>query len=133
MNSEVKAKWLEALRSGEYRQSRYRLRSLDNSFCCLGVLCDIYTKEVGGSWKYDKDKFSDAYEMIGGNGDYPVTSKLPGCVRDWAGLEEENPQVFVGAFVGAYIGQKYNFSTLAEVNDSGEDFEFIADLIESHL
>jgi hypothetical protein len=35
MNSEVKAKWLEALRSGEYRQARYTLRSLDSVWFLL--------------------------------------------------------------------------------------------------
>jgi hypothetical protein len=128
MNSEVKAKWLEALRSGEYKQARYRLRSLDNSFCCLGVLCDIYTKEVEGSWKYDKDQFSDAYEMIGGNGDYPVTSELPGCVRDWAEVEGCNPQVHVKK-----EDNNYKFDTLAELNDEGKTFNEIADLIEKQL
>ena len=128
MNPEVKAKWLEALRSGRYRQSRYRLRSLDNSFCCLGVLCDIYTKEVGGSWKYDKDHFSDAYEMIGGNGDYPVTSELPGCVSNWAGVEGCNPQVHDSKKKIITIN-----STLAELNDEGKTFNEIADIIEKHL
>lgn len=40
MNAELKTKWLEALRSGKYKQGRGRLRQGDE-FCCLGVLCDI--------------------------------------------------------------------------------------------
>jgi len=41
MNPEVKTKWVAALRSGEYKQGHYRLRSKLNEFCCLGVLCEV--------------------------------------------------------------------------------------------
>lgn len=42
MNAELKAKWVEALRSGEYRQGEGRLYdNATNTFCCLGVLCKI--------------------------------------------------------------------------------------------
>ena len=42
MNAELKAKWLTALRSGEYLQGEGRLfNSQDTSYCCLGVLCDV--------------------------------------------------------------------------------------------
>lgn len=38
-------KWLNALESGEYQQGRGKLRTKDNKFCCLGVLCDLAVKE----------------------------------------------------------------------------------------
>jgi len=37
---EVKAAWLEALRSGKYVQGTGRLHKGDK-YCCLGVLCDV--------------------------------------------------------------------------------------------
>ncbi len=38
MNEEMKAKWLEALRSGEYEQERHALASEGfTSLCCIGV------------------------------------------------------------------------------------------------
>lgn len=40
MNAEWKAKWLVALRSGEYKQARSVLASHEG-FCCLGVLAHI--------------------------------------------------------------------------------------------
>lgn len=40
MSPELKTRWLEALRSGEYKQGRAYLRK-DDKFCCLGVLCDL--------------------------------------------------------------------------------------------
>lgn len=40
MSPELKAKWIVALRSGEYKQGRKRLRHMGR-FCCLGVLCEV--------------------------------------------------------------------------------------------
>jgi len=42
MDKKLKAKWVKALRSGEYKQAAVRLRSSDG-FCCLGVLREIAT------------------------------------------------------------------------------------------
>lgn len=41
MDQELKQKWVKALRSGEYQQGRYKLRSLDDKYCCLRVLCSV--------------------------------------------------------------------------------------------
>ena len=42
MKPEIKAKWVEALRSGDFKQGKGYLNNRDdNSFCCLGVLCEI--------------------------------------------------------------------------------------------
>ena len=41
MEASLKAKWIEALRSGKYKQGRLGLRTKSDDFCCLGVLCDI--------------------------------------------------------------------------------------------
>jgi hypothetical protein len=40
VNQELKEKWLEALRSGQYEQGFGRLK-LQDRYCCLGVLCDV--------------------------------------------------------------------------------------------
>ncbi len=57
MNKEIKARWVEALRSGNYEQGRYNLRH-QNQFCCLGVLCDVVKDEVGCNWLPAQDDFS---------------------------------------------------------------------------
>jgi hypothetical protein len=41
MEASLKAKWIEALRSGKYKQGRWALRTKSDDFCCLGVLCDV--------------------------------------------------------------------------------------------
>ena len=40
MDAELKAKWVNALRSGDYRQAKGALKYA-GGFCCLGVLCDL--------------------------------------------------------------------------------------------
>ena len=126
MNSEVKAKWLEALRSEEYKQTRYTLRSPNDGFCCLGVLCDIYTKEVGGSWAWDEIQNPDAYSLE--VEDQLATVELPDCVVEWAGLEVRSPEV-----ANTFREGEVAFSALASLNDDGKDFKFIADLIDRDL
>ncbi len=45
MNPEVKAEWLKALRSGEYKQCRGSLAKHNQGYCCLGVLADVVDKK----------------------------------------------------------------------------------------
>lgn len=107
MNKEVKERWVTALRSGEYRQTKEKLRD-DKGFCCLGVLCDLYSKEY---WKpfLGEDRFSFLGE----------TGVLPEIVYIWASLNNKNPSA--------------NYISIAEINDNGDSFKEIADLIEKHL
>jgi hypothetical protein len=90
MKPSVKKKWLEALRSGKYKQARGTLRKLagrDAAFCCLGVLCELHRKAVGtGSWSEDDGHWRYLGEI----------SRLPREVAKWAGLESYNPEVSFG-------------------------------------
>lgn len=40
MNKEIKVKWIEALRSGVYKQTKSALKNAEG-YCCLGVLCEV--------------------------------------------------------------------------------------------
>jgi hypothetical protein len=63
MNPEIKQQWLSALRSGEYKQAKGKLRkkkekleqylSPEATYCCMGVLCDILKHRVQGKWEND--------------------------------------------------------------------------------
>ena len=112
MNPQIKQKWVDALRSGEYQQTQNYLRKEDG-FCCLGVLCDLYGKENNVEWNLASDghnyKFQDK------------ESHLPSSVIEWAGVDDDNPYVD-----GEII-------TLAGLNDTGCTFEEIANLIEEQL
>ena len=39
--TDIKQKWVAALRSGKYKQGIHCLRSASDEYCCLGVLCDL--------------------------------------------------------------------------------------------
>lgn len=45
---DVVKKWIADLRSGEYRQGKFRLYNADDTYCCMGVLCTQFVKD-----KYD--------------------------------------------------------------------------------
>jgi hypothetical protein len=49
---ELKAKWLEALRSGKYQQAKGVLRDRTGAMCCLGVLCDVIRPD---GWEVDHE------------------------------------------------------------------------------
>jgi hypothetical protein len=55
-DQELKAKWVEALRSGEYRQTTGHLKT-ENGYCCLGVLADIVDSSAwhrrNGQWYWN--------------------------------------------------------------------------------
>lgn len=112
MDAKIKAKWLKALRGGQYSQARNSLTNEQGTaFCCLGVLCNIHAEETGGEWV---KKSSGLLWYLNG------TYVLPPTVRAWAGL-------------GAKRDPVCNGKKLSTWNDGGTRFNAIADLIEKHL
>lgn len=45
MDAGLKTKWVEALRSGDYKQTQGRLLH-EGAYCCLGVLCKLQGADV---------------------------------------------------------------------------------------
>lgn len=122
MNQQVKEKWLGALRSGHFNQCNGQLHRVredeDPSFCCLGVLCDLYRQETGkGLWVGEV-----FYVVIPGWNDIDECF-LPLAVQKWAGLDEPDP-----SFV-----EDDGDITLSFLNDNGRSFNDIADVIEQHF
>lgn len=95
MNQEIKQKWVEALRSGKYKQGKRVLRSGDK-FCCLGVLCEVVGIDYNGNLPY-----------------------LPSDVMKLAGLDCKNPIVSYSReeITLASLNDDLNFSfhSIAEV------------------
>lgn len=116
MNKEIKKEWLEALRSGEYKQGTDQLSNDDGTFCCLGVLCELAVKY--GIVEKDDGAYQNPFDHY----DRQFFA-LPICVRDWAELGETNPQV------QTHIDDP----SLAALNDSGSSFAEIAAIIEEQL
>lgn len=114
MNPEVKQMWLEALRSGRYKQDTGYLR-IENGYCCLGVLCDLYPK---ANWEIVEGEYSFFGE----------SQFLTKEVAEWASLK------------GYTYDEVNNFNMpisefpLTDMNDiQGKTFEEIADYIEKSL
>ena len=111
-------KCVDALRSGKYKQGRSCLRATvegESLFCCLGVFCEVYREEVGGSWEpidqSEQLKFTDSENNGGINFLTPAVTK-------WLGLLWDD---------GGNV-----FSSLPRLNDSDHfTFTQIADFIES--
>lgn len=118
MKKEVKQKWTAALRSGEYQQGRKVLRTAEGQFCCLGVLCDLYSKEIGTEWKFEEGE----WKFLGKAGLLPV------AVARWAGLTTYDPAVTYHDNNGE--PKQYYLSAL---NDTGKEFPILSNIIEAQL
>jgi hypothetical protein len=119
MKKDIKELWVNALESGEYAQAQGVLKN-ENGYCCLGVLCDLYLKSgIDPSAHWASDEESELF-LIGNNGS--PWSLLPE-VQSWAGLESnESPS-----------SPKVKGTLLESLNDQGESFEAIAELIKEYL
>jgi hypothetical protein len=111
MDQQIKKQWVEALRSGKYKQGTGHLRTGDN-YCCLGVLCDLneYTNWTPVCEMADEI----VYELQPDKNE--LTYWPSGYIRDWAGISKDNED------------------HLIHLNDTLEcNFNQIADYIENNL
>lgn len=125
MNADVKAKWVTALRSGEYQQGKGTLAQTDDTgamrYCCLGVLSEIAAQE-GITTRVPSDEHHedgvDCKLTWYGNG-FAGSSFLPDEVVEWAGLPHNDPKI--------------DGEHLSSLNDNGASFTSIAEIIEESL
>ena len=134
MNAEIKARWLAALRSGDYVKTRGRLHRIEDSvddfgilesgYCCLGVLCDLAKADnIVVEYQADSDSNASTFGCTDNSEDLSRTT-LPECVVEWSGVSADFPSVH-------RLGHD---ETLAYINDRPDTtFEQIADLIEEQL
>ncbi len=113
-------KGVAALRSGKFRRGESALatnaRGKHVNYCCLGVLCELAAKEgVVEKKGYLYGSKDHAYY-----GAEEQMYYLPKEVKDWAGLRSTQ-------------GTRGSKLSLAQLNDNGESFKKIADVIESDV
>lgn len=125
MNPEIKARWVAALRSGEYEQGTYKLNR-DGKFCCVGVLCDLAVEDGAAKWDAPHQATLGILDTdpTGERPRYAQTKTLSEFVARWAGIpgaESEMPSLVLD-------GAKYSPYTLNDVMKLS--FAQIADLIE---
>lgn len=110
MNPQVKEKWIEALRSGEYIQDVAHLRT-NSGYCCLGVLTDLYFKETGSPDEQWEPACGGKYYWAKGLDTTPPTT-----VCFWADISQNTEDVLI------------------QMNDKeGRSFSEIADYIQENL
>lgn len=119
MKPSIKEKWVQALRSGEYKQT-YNVLHIKDCFDVLGVLCDLYVKEKKLEWiEGEKDVYA-----FPGKKSHSIAF-LPVEVQKWSGLGEfdtinhkDHPVPLTPGF----------FADMSRL-----DFESLADVIEAQL
>lgn len=107
---ELRAEWLAALRSGEYKQAQGHLKE-DGGYCCLGVLCEIAgIMDDDGCAVYGV--YSDTFTSL------PFEfAEYMGMARDGAAADRD--------------GVKFLPSLICLNDDRQMSFEQIADAIEA--
>jgi len=120
MKLEIKKMWVEALRSGKFKQGTKVLRSINDEFCCLGVLCELHRQNhPDKEWMPSGD--NNFFKYMGNFG------ILPFEVTKWAELDDYEPKIMFNN----------KSELLYMLNDGNENanleqlnFNQIADLIE---
>jgi hypothetical protein len=120
MDPSIKQRWVSALRSGSYHQGRDFLRC-DQSYCCLGVLCDLHARSHALDW-CDFGSESGSGRRIYAYDD--LEAVLPERVVAWSGLDAQDP----------VVAHDESLTSITKLNDlKGLSFEQIADLIEEQF
>ena len=120
MKKRVANKWIKALKSGEYKQTTGHMTVTDfmgtSSFCCLGVLTNLYVEE-NGLKGFTVDEKDDWIKRDGVNDE--GEGKLNNAVIKWSGMKSSTGRLGKGS--------------LSDMNDSGISFNFIANLIKDNV
>lgn len=112
MKQDVAKKWIKALRSGKYKQTKGVLRDEINgkpAYCCLGVLCETLGMKAR--------KHAGIPRFYYGRKVYGV---LPLSAFRLTGMKSFN----------GYL--RTEGITLTDLNDEGKSFKQIAKVIEKH-
>lgn len=110
LTKKQKQDWIEALRSGKFKQGKNFLHDKeDDSYCCLGVLAKINECKI---WESDKQLNLDRHEKI------------------LLGDDNCDDDDGYGTFMLIGMPKHNKKLSLAKMNDRGYTFEQIADVIE---
>lgn len=116
MKEDYKKLWVEALRSGNYPQSKGALHKTGQGYCCLGVLCEVVNEAHAG--------FVSTMESMGKRYYEGSSADVPEPIRNLVGIHSRDAAVIVD-------DEKV---FLSELNDeAGYTFNQIADIIEEQL
>lgn len=114
--------WVQALRSGCYKQTKYMLHT-EAGYCCLGVKRDL----EGCKW-YRKERYDWEVTQIFRDGDQLYNYKGTCGLEKEGKLPNEASVIFYS--VENNVNIEIEKSKLSELNDKGFTFQEIADIID---
>jgi hypothetical protein len=111
--------WVPALRSGKYQQGMGVLHAVNDTYCCLGVACDLIAND---------ETVPGPIREVAVDGVMPTSSHafLPEAVSFFIGIGQGGEDISVGV-----NGFDTAWPSLAEANDKGASFSTIADALEA--
>ena len=138
MKKAIADKWVKALNSGKYAQTEGRLCKngyKNDSFCCLGVLTDLYIQDKHKTtkngkytcgWEAETEFNKKIYSFEG------ETEELPQKVAKWAGMKSTYGDIKWGNKDLGIEFKSTDFDSLIDMNDSGKSFKDIAQVIKKY-
>lgn len=143
MKTEIKDRWIEKLKSGDYEQAEGELFDGRDGYCCLGILCEVAVEDGIIEKNPEGGYYAQHVHSVSGESDkYLENSTLPRVVADWAGLTDEGSSNGLRSLNPAvpYDDDEYDDSDepmdveLSELNDTYKlPFSEIAKLIKDYL
>ena len=126
MKQKIARIWVDALRSGEYKQVGGRLKTLEG-YCCLGVLCDLAVDRgiipapiLNVNSGLNLSVFTFGKQKL----------FLPSEVMEWAGVNSSTGDIPLS---DPAVPASFSTANLSKLNDSGVDFKTIAEVIERNV
>jgi hypothetical protein len=129
MKPELKKAWIDALRSGDYKQASGELQDVDPSsgettgYCCLGVLLDICGE---GEWvpsttddEYYAPEYVMDFKVDGANDHAEMKETLHNSVLDYFGIDLDTASHLMGANDGGSDYGDNNFDQIADAIETG--------------
>lgn len=112
---------VDALRSGEYEQGRGALRTQGDTYCCIGVGCEVARRNgLDANWTLAEVRRGlsvvNPEWQFDGSG-----SAFGGAVSDWYGFDLRNP----------FLDPHRNVTMIAANDGYNWTFEQIADAVEA--
>lgn len=111
--------WVDALRSGEYKQGHgalHRETKRGDRFCCLGVACDLYQKHGPGGLDTTMDSAWQGERIVKYDGQMGFP---PPAVANWLGIDQKLMSELADMNDGGYSDRtqkdmpKRKFTTIA--------------------
>lgn len=115
----IRDEWTAKLRSGEFKQGRFALRTKDDEYCCLGILCQIAVGygAIDAPRPHPHSK-NYRYGLRSSQGETQGdVAFLPIEVMEWAGIDTPD-------------GRYGEIGYLSTDNDNGVPFDVIANIVE---